>query len=597
MRRAFVLVLAACTAPSGPAGGPRGGESADPGPGDSAEPGDSDDPDDSGVVADTADGAPLTLRSEDAVDPGDCVTLTPLCADGACRLDVDLTTVTLAGRFSGVDAAGADWRLVLQDPTIDLVAANPLSLHGFGTPVSVGAQALALPADTYRGRVLPGVYDLAVETTSGSTVTRHFPVASGWTLAADTTLDLDLPVHGVSIRVLRDGAPLAAPGVSLRFDDATSGAYATESLDVPARLPDGTWTVSLDVGEGPGLAQGLHPLGVIEVAGADVAIELEWVTVPLRATLRVDGAEVVGDATVELVDAAGAELRTPVEGSLLQVEVPAGVWDVWLGDTLMAEDLAVTAPVEVELDNLTVPITGALRVDGGAAGPWHLELIDPIHGVESTLEGADVQSVNPGTYDVYVAHDSGAVGRRLAEGVELRAATTLAFEVATAEVTGTTRWTGHARPDAWALLFVDRASRRASRADSGHTDSTWAVTLPRGRYDVYLAATFAPATVSYVALAHDLDIEGDLALDLQGSTHALGGAARLDGAAPGAWALWRHDVADAEWVTDSFAADGSAWATTVPPGVYHLFATVPAWTAEGVDQIVPLATCVEIGPS
>ncbi len=557
--------------------------------------------------------AAVSLQSDNAVSSSGCVEVIAICAAGSCTLDVHLDTLTISGTIANADP-GSDWRILFEDPTLDLDLDEINQLQGswYGTDVPFGTVAASANVPSYNARVFPGVYNLALEMKVGSDVTQHFPVATDYVLSGDTTFDIDLPFRTVSGVVRLNGGDFTPGSSTLLFEDASTGAYArvdvaNDDATYNVMLPDGAYDVTVEAKTVTGIVEGDHDVGTVEVAGAAVNVDFDIEAYTVGGSVLLGGAplpELSVDSSwmIAFVDEGGRRMDTYVhEGDTWSVLLPSGTWDVWLPyQYLMATGIVVSGPTTADLAEETVEIGGSFLVDGRPPIGWSLVFHDPENSVEYYVDGLDWSAlVHPGVYDVYIEGDSGK--KLIEESVAIATSASMDYAVTTVVISGTVSWNGSMPPEDWAVTFVDTASGAKNTFMAENRSSlNWEGRLLPGVYDIYVQNDVYGMAM-YVPLVRGFSISDDSCLDLEVNTYSVGGTVLLDGVLPGGedyqWSIIWNNEATGDTLMEHFDDGVPIWSVDLPAGVYTFLASFYVLQEEGTSHRFPVYTCVEIGPS
>jgi hypothetical protein len=188
---------------------------------------------------------------------GDVLVAEDLIVDADATVDLDATAYTVSGsaRWDGTAPqatyAGGEWGVRFTDVTTG-------STLDYEFPTQDTWEAL-VPVGTYDVDLwLPG--DGAYPSFSG-----WYRVAEDVTVAADTTLDFDVPLYDVSGIVSVDGAPLDGTAGDQIFFHDTGGSGSSIGPDgsYTLRVPAGTWSAYAYGGDLPAIL----PLGDCIVVG------------------------------------------------------------------------------------------------------------------------------------------------------------------------------------------------------------------------------------------------------------------------------------------------------------------------------------------
>lgn len=442
-------------------------------------------------------------------------------------LDVDVPmvavtgTITIAGRAAS-GSAGEGSVFLRRDPEGDEI------------------RVPASPTGTYRIQVLPGTFDVyyraAVAPTGDAPRNRNLKVRAQVTLAMSgpATLDVDIPSVAISGAIAIAGMPgeivgdegvlvLRSPaGDEVELGPVKAGAYAT-------RAAPGTYDLFYRARQTkvvqPRNTNARVKAGmVIDAAGPNV-MDIDVPLTDVSGLTTINGARVAtqsDDFSLSLNNAeTGDEVLFGTSFGAFSARIVPGKYDVlYRGATGRSTEAPANtraiikravaldgpAPVILNLDIASVPLSGTLAIDGvvdakgGAAFDLHGAGGDLVK-LRSIGAGNYSLPVIPGTYDV--ARDSGTSENwTVRTGVTVGSVpTTLDIDMKTVSVQGTLTLGGSkiADPlDSGSLFLRDgkAGSIRLGLTSAG----TYSVRVPPGLYsvfyDVNLPGAHAPSNVN-----------------------------------------------------------------------------------------------------
>jgi hypothetical protein len=471
-------------------------------------------------------------------------------------LDIDLQVVTLGG---AVTVNGAQMPDGAQGRGGVVVRRKDT---GSWTVLRVPASGAA----QFQGSVFAGSYDIGYDATGArfpALPSQRVYLQKDVSLAAPTTLNLDLPVITVSGTVTRGGAAL--PDASGRRGSAFFADPSGNSL-------------TLDVGTtGPGTYSGLLFAGTY-----DVGFDSVGTSVPSLPS-----------QTVVLETSQSLNSNAQVDLDLSVITLQGGVT---VNGGTVPDDTRDRGTI------ILTPSSGGSSASAsiGAAGP-----------------AAYTLQAYAGTYDVQL--DSTGNGRTLPaestlvrRGFALAASTSLDVALAVAHVSGTVTVNGAAVPDDTSdrgdARFVDLSTGSAVTASVGTSGpAQYTALLYAGKYALFFDSTNSSQHVlpQLTANVNDLlDIEADASQPFDLQTISLSGSITLNGDTmptdPGSASrgyLWLSNPLTGDGLAIDVGASGAAtYQTTVYAGSYDFaFDPGPRQTVLPQDPVRALRGCLDLG--
>lgn len=558
----------------------------------------------------------------DSAAPAACAEPTDICADGACAVDLTMTSYTLSGQltWNGAplpDAAGTTdgW----------LMATDPVSGRTYTEVQDGPAYSLVVP---------PGTWDIAWQ---GASYTLPFQgmfvdLAAGIDIRADTTRDLAFTSYRLSGSLTYNGTPLpdAEGGAdwALVATEYTSGRVYTAEQDGPSfqlDLPPGTYDLVYrgDAPSGP-FAGAYVPLDTNVAVTADTSMTLVMASYTIQGDITWNGVALENptgtpDAWILATDVTtGLDYRTTVEAGGYAVTVPPGTYDLtWEGVApslpFQGDDVPIAAGLAVDHDvDLTLALT-SYRLSGNVTwngtplpdGAWTLLATDPT--TTTTLAapqtGAAYEvTLPPGTWDLRYTNSDDALpfagaSVRVAAGIPLAHDTNTDLALTSYTLSGTLTANGvlldnPAGDTDWSLTATDVSTGDVFVELQDGPDVH--ILLPPGTYDLAYVGVSSqvPFPGATVPLEAALAVTADTTVDLALTSYPVAAHLAYNGVPfTGDWALAFTDA----FTTFTVQTSGPDVTLDVPPGVYAADYVNVAPSAPFPGGVVALAGCLEVG--